>query len=174
MHERTWLTEDGRQVLMFGQKSRDPFFSFANHFLGFESRPRFSFVTHHQLMQIRLLSEIFGSPDGLLGLLVFLSTRSVHAQRRYPLALNRSRPVLWLDAWRNYDQSPMQQRVFLAPSVRPNPLRTAWAPRVPPTNVCNLAEFRPKFWQCQIKADTFEEGASDGGHLGVRTQCVQF
>lgn len=77
MYERTWLTEDGRQILMFGQESRDPFFSFASQFLGLEGRSRFSFVTHHQLMQRSLLSEIFGSPDGLAILLEFASDKSL-------------------------------------------------------------------------------------------------
>lgn len=77
MHERTWLSQDGRQILMFGQETRDPFFSFANQFHGFTGRPRFSFVTHHQLMQRSLLSEIFGSAEGLPDLLEFASTKAL-------------------------------------------------------------------------------------------------
>ena len=77
MYQRTWLSQDGRQILMFGQESRDPFFSFANQFHGFTGRPRFSFVTHHQLMQRSVLSEIFGSADGLLDLLEFASNKSL-------------------------------------------------------------------------------------------------
>lgn len=74
MHKRTWLTSDGRQILMIGQESRDAFFSFSNEFLGFQQRARLSFITHHQLMQRDILSRIFGSADGL----VELMERAVH------------------------------------------------------------------------------------------------
>lgn len=69
MHKRTWVTADGRQILMIGQESRDAFFSFTNKFLGFQERARLSFVTHHQLMQKDILIRIFGSADGLVELM---------------------------------------------------------------------------------------------------------
>ncbi len=69
MFSRTWLSHTGEQLLMIGQESRDPFFSFANAYLGITARSRLSFVTHHQLMQKSLLSEILISRGGVLGLL---------------------------------------------------------------------------------------------------------
>ena len=69
MVRRTWVAADGRQILMMGQESRDPFFSFANDFLGLAGRIRLSFITHHQLMQPRVLKEIFVTSESLLEML---------------------------------------------------------------------------------------------------------
>ncbi len=69
MMKRTWVAADGRQILMMGQESRDPFFSFANDFLGLEGRIRLSFITHHQLMQPKVLKEIFATSEGLIEML---------------------------------------------------------------------------------------------------------
>lgn len=63
--QRVWVESHGRQVLMLGQESRPAFFTYASEYLGIESRPRLSFITHHQLMQRDLVRDIFpnGDPD---------------------------------------------------------------------------------------------------------------
>ncbi len=63
--KRTWLDQQGCQILMIGQESREAFFKYASEYLGISSRPRLSYITHHQLMQRDLLRELFprGSKD---------------------------------------------------------------------------------------------------------------
>lgn len=70
-HCRTWVDNNGLQLLMIGQESREAFFNYANEFLGLTGRPRLSFVTHHQLMQKSILEEIF--PSGASDIVRWLS-----------------------------------------------------------------------------------------------------
>lgn len=66
-HKRTWLDSSGTQILMIGQESRPAFWVFTTNFLGFGTRPRLSYITHHQLMQKDILQEIFPrGPESLV------------------------------------------------------------------------------------------------------------
>ena len=61
-YPRVWLGQNAEQVLCIGQECRSVPFLHSSAFLGLSSRPRLSFVTHHQLMQRDVLKEIF--PEG--------------------------------------------------------------------------------------------------------------
>ena len=56
---RVWVDGLGRQVLMIGQESRPSFFNYASEFLDIGARPRLSFITHHQMMQVDILEGVF-------------------------------------------------------------------------------------------------------------------
>ena len=102
MFRRTWLASDGRQILMIGQESREPFFSFASKFLDLVNRPRFSFVTHHQLMQRTLLESLLVPRGGVEALLELARTmklnpnplRAISEYEIYGAYLSRFHPEL--------------------------------------------------------------------------------
>lgn len=58
-YRRVWVDGGGRQILMVGQESRPSFFNYASEYLKIDSRPRLSFITHHQVMQADMVGEIF-------------------------------------------------------------------------------------------------------------------
>lgn len=73
-YKRTWIDLSGKQILMIGQESREAFWVFATHFLGIGSRPRLSYITHHQLMQKDILEQIF--PRGPESLVAWIEAAS--------------------------------------------------------------------------------------------------
>jgi hypothetical protein len=67
LRDRTWLTEDGRQLLSFSREYHEPYEQHCVRLYG----PRrthhgLSYVTHYQLMQPGILAELFPDDDAFL------------------------------------------------------------------------------------------------------------
>ena len=64
---RKWLNSDGIQTLMPSWEYHRPYFDFLSTLPPFDSKtsfsPRFSFVSHHMLMQPRIVNEIYRACD---------------------------------------------------------------------------------------------------------------
>lgn len=59
LRSRTWLSADGRQILAVPHEFHEPYVEHAARVWGLP-RPAVSFVTHHQLIQSRIVREMFG------------------------------------------------------------------------------------------------------------------
>jgi hypothetical protein len=79
---RTWLNTDGSQALMPSWEYHRPYFDFLSTLPPFNSKvpfyPRFSFVSHHMLMQPSIVKEIYRACDwnGPKNLVDYLCLRS--------------------------------------------------------------------------------------------------
>jgi hypothetical protein len=71
LSSKTWLTEEGVQLLQFSEEFHQPYM---DHFRGFFNVPKslgVSFVTHYQLMQSDVVNEMFPDTESLLSWLRF-------------------------------------------------------------------------------------------------------
>lgn len=57
LEDRLWLDQNLNQILMSAPWRHDPYFSFLNKLGLYTGKPRYSFVTHHMLMQPSILQE---------------------------------------------------------------------------------------------------------------------
>jgi len=67
LSRKTWLAENGRQLLQISNEYHSGFMRHLQRFFGVEKKLRVSFITHHQLMQKEVLEQMF--PDGAKSLL---------------------------------------------------------------------------------------------------------
>ena len=74
LRRRTWLAQDGRQILMAPEWYRSLWTEDVERYLGLTKTLPFSFITHQQLMQRDLVENLFGS-DGQKLLTWALSAR---------------------------------------------------------------------------------------------------
>ena len=66
LQRRTWLAEDGSQIIIPTEWIRSFWTADVENFLGRHKRFPFSYITHHQLMQKDILRELFGqSGEGI-------------------------------------------------------------------------------------------------------------
>jgi hypothetical protein len=84
MKNRTWLNSDGNQVLMPSWEYHKPYFDFLSTLAPFKSHapfyPKFSFVSHHMLMQPPIVKDIYETcgwdgPKNLVQYLYQLSSK---------------------------------------------------------------------------------------------------
>ena len=67
---RNWMTKDNIQMLLVSSEYNRPYYAFLNRVCGTKKKPKYTFVTHHMLMQPKLLrrmlsSENLNSPEEL-------------------------------------------------------------------------------------------------------------
>jgi hypothetical protein len=113
LREHQWLDNSGKQILMPSLECHLPYYQFLNRAFNLSSKPKFTFVTHHMLIQPEVLREIFSrlsiqSIDQLIDLIERFADRDdssavclefeIYAQCLMKFYANRTSLVKFLNA----------------------------------------------------------------------------
>lgn len=132
LKKRNWLNSDGVQLLMPSWEYHKPYYDFLNTLKIFGTQstftPKFSFVTHHMIMQPPIVQEIYNacdwnSPEELVHSLIVLSSKENESPfsidyelyGHFLLENHSNRVVLtkWSNASAKYSNSISMKEIFI-------------------------------------------------------------